>query len=326
MNKQSQIEQLEKDEQELEGMIFGTPPAEKTKEAGATEEKLEGTEVPAEENELVTPEPKPTDEKPPEPKRENWEKRYKNLRSSRDEKLYKSKSQLAAALETINTLQVSQDKLKQDQPKVDPLEGVFTQEDTDALGDATVEAMRKVTKRATEAATKPLQEQLEEEKKLRQSQETQYAQQVKQEAYNIFISRIASVVPDWEAINYDPGFTKWMEDPDLDGTPRKTYFASAEEEGNAALIIRYMKEYTTSKNRGTRKPVEDKLAAKITPTGENAGATQPKDASSGDTISRTFINKFYDDLNRGKYRGRESEALQIEINIDKATMEKRIVD
>ena len=318
--KRDQIEQLEKEEKELEEKMLSAPTGEETTKPIATEVPTGAEETPAKEKESVAPEPKSATDEQTEPKKvEDWEKRYKNLRSSRDMKLYETKSQLSAALTTINGLQAQIQELRVAQPKVDPLEGVFTEEDTNALGDATVDAMRRVTQKATEAATRPLQEQLDIERTLRTEQTDRLAQQTKQEAYNIFISRVSKAVPDWERINYEDGFEAFLNEADVDGTQRKVYFSAAEDQGNAAQVIRYMQEYTSIKPK-------DKLADKITPTGEAAGATQVKEEGGKvETISQADINKFYDDLNRGKYKGRHTEALGIEAAIDKATMEGRIV-
>ncbi len=130
------IELLEQEEKALQEKIFGTPEGEATTEPEATTEETVRTEAPAE------PELVPHVQQP----EEDWEKRYKNLRASRDENLWKTKTQLSAALETISTLQAEVRKLQQAQPTVDPLDGVFTEEDTETLGTATIEAMRKATK------------------------------------------------------------------------------------------------------------------------------------------------------------------------------------
>lgn len=315
------IEQLEKEEKELEQKMLGTPTDDVTTDEVATDPKVVTEEAPAKEEELVAPKPAPVmDEQPKEQTGEDWEKRYKNLRASRDEKSYKTKAQLAAALETINTLQVRINELEKAKPAVDPLAGVFTDEDTDQLGEATVDAMRRATQKATEAATAPLQEQLKREKELREQTSVAQAQAAKQDAYNTFLGRVARAVPDWEEINYDPGFEAYMAQPDVDGTLRKTYFANAEAQGNAAQVIKYMMEYKAQKPA----PPVDKLADKVTPVGDDAGATQPK-SNEVKGISKAFIDKFYDDLTRGKYQGRATEANEIEAKIDAAIMRGEIV-
>jgi len=314
------IEQLKKDEEELEKRMFGTPESKATTEDTATEPKVDTEKAPAKEEELVTWKPEPVDDEQLKVQTDDWEKRYKNLRASRDQKLYEAKSQLSAALSTINTLQAQVNELRAAAPSVDPLSEVFTQEDTENLGEATVDAMRRATRKATEAATKPLKEQLERERKAREEDNKRLAERSKQEAYEIFLQRIATAVPNWEAINFDPAFIQWMEDDDFDGTPRKTYFAQAEAQGNSALIIRYMREFEGSKPA----PKKDKLADKITPTGEGSGATQPKQKNGPEIIYRAEIDKFYSDLARGVYAGRHDEARNIEAKIDKAMMEGRI--
>jgi len=314
------IESLVEQEKELERLIAGTPPPNDTKKDGAAEPKVATEETPADGKEPVTPTPKPVTDEQPKVQTEDWEKRYKNLRAGRDEKLYTAKNQLSAALSTINTLQSQVDQLRTAVPKVDPLQGVFTEKDTEDLGDATIDAMKRVTQKVTEAATKPLQAQLDEERKLRKIQNERQATDARVDAYQSFLGRVARAVPDWEKINYDENFIKWMDGADIDGTPRKTYFAQADAQGNAALVIRYMNEFKA--HQATK---VDPLADKITPTGENAGAAQNLEKKTGPKlISRAYINKFYDDLNRGKYKGRYSEAQALEAEIDKATQEGRI--
>jgi len=314
------IESLKKEEKELEALLAGTPLPNDTKKGEAAEPKVDTEGTPAEAKEPVTPKPTPVTDEQPKVQTEDWEKRYKNLRAGRDEKLYQTKNQLSAALATINTLQSQVDQLRTAVPKVDPLAGVFTQEDTDNLGDATIDAMKRVTQKATKAATEPLQAQLNEERRLRKVQNEEQAANAKVDAYQIFLGRVAQAVPDWEAVNFDDDFVAFMDGPDLDGTPRKTYFAQAEAQGNSALVIRYMNEFKVQKAAKVD-PLEDK----ITPTGENAGADQDQEKKpTVKVLTQAYVHKFYDDLNRGRYKGRYTEAQAIEAEIDKATMEGRI--
>ena len=322
---QRDLAQLEKEEKELEEALFGAPESTETTEESAAKVPEVTEETPTKVEELVAPEPKPVTDEPQEPTREkpdeDWEKRYKNLRNSRDQKLYKAKSQLAGALETVGTLQQQVADLKALQPALDPFKGIFTDEDKETLGDTTVDALQKATKRATEAATKPLQDQLEAERKLREKQDERFAEQNKQEVYDIFISRVARAVPDWQDIDLNPEFKDFMSEPEVDGLPRSEHFLSAENRGDAASVIRYMSDFKAT--QGKAKP--DPLADKLTPTGESAGSTQTiEDESEPEYISRAHVDKFYDDLNRGRYDGRHSEALAEEKRIDLATAEGRV--
>lgn len=320
--KQDTIESLKKQEEELEKMMMNAPVDGETTPLAAVEGQTGAEEALTQKEGAVTPPTESATDEQTVPKKdqEDWKLRYTNLRSSRDENLYKAKRDLGVAQGMITGLQNQITSLRTAQPKVDPLEGVFTDEDTDALGEATITAMRKATAKATEAATKPLQEQLEAERLARIEGTKLQAESTNREAHNIFLSRVARVVPDWEAINYDPAFEKFMEAEDLDGTPRKIYFVDAESQGNAALIIRYMQEFKALKPA----PPKDQLADKVTPVGDDAGATQPKQPGKTDVVTRAFVNKFYDDVSRGRYKGRYSEQIAIEASIDKATMERRI--
>jgi hypothetical protein len=320
------IEQMEKEEKELEEYLTSRQGGDTTKPTeDAGDNKPISKDSEQDTTELVTQEPEPSKETPVEPEREDWEKRYKNLRASRDENLWKAKQDLANAMERIQSLQrdISELKAKAPSSSVDPFEGIFTEEDEDTLGPATLATMKKVTQKATEVATAPLRKELEDERQRRQKSDAEMVKRLKQENYSAFLGKIASAEPEWKAINFDPGFLKYMQEPDYDGIPRKTYFSEAEAQGNAALVIRYMKEYKQWKS-GV-KPKADPLASKVAPTGEGSGSNAVPKEKVPENISRAYIDKFYSDLTRGKYKGRHSEAEAIEAKIEKAVMEGRVV-
>ncbi len=315
------IESLAKEEQELEEKIFGTPSSEETTDEEATTTEAGAEETPAEEEALVAPNPEPATDEQPKPQTENWELRYKNLRASRDENTYEAKAKLAEALKTINKLQDRIQKLEEAQPSVDPLEGAFTPEDTEQLGEQAVEAMKRVTQKATAAASARYDAEIKRLHEQQREQERKQAEAAQQDAYNTFLGRIERALPDWKDINFDPKFMEWCKELDVDGLPRSKHFARAEAQGNAALIIRYMQDYKASR---TAKVSTDKLADKVTPVGNGVGSTQTG-TQENKKISRAFVDKFYDDLSRGKYKGRHSEAMAIEAKIDAAAVRGDIV-
>jgi hypothetical protein len=312
------VKSLLEEEKDLEQRAFGTRQEEQTNPTDPATVVSDPSKAPPTSEEPVIP-----PEKPAEPivePTEDWEKRYKNLRASRDEGLYNAKASLASALDQITILKDQIKELQTKMPVVDPLDSVFTQEDTDKLGEATVETMKRVTKQVRESVSKPLQDELENERKLRRKQDELNVQKAKSDAYSIFLRRIADAVPDWEAINFDPGFEKYLKEPDIDGTSRIKYFQEADASGNAALVARYMKDYKDSKVS-----IKDPLLSKVTPVGDNTGATQIKEKHE-ETISHSYINKFYDDLSRGRYAGRATEAKAIEAKIDRAVFKGLVVN
>lgn len=313
------IESLAREEKELEERLFGTPSLDETTDKEATKVEAGAEETHVKEEALVAPTPKPATDEQPQSQTENWELRYKNLRASRDENTYNAKAKLATALETVNNLQKRVQELEAAIPSVDPLEGAFTPEDTEQLGEQAVEAMKRVTQKATAAATARYDAEIKRMRETEKKQIEKSAEDAKQDAYNTFLARIERAVPDWKEINYDPAFMKWCKETDVDGLPRSNHFATAESQGNAALIIRYMLDYKESKHVHV-----DKLAEKVTPVGNGAGATQTG-ALESKKITKAYVDKFYDDLNRGKYKGRHTEALAIEAKIDAATMRGDIV-
>lgn len=313
------VKSLLEEEKDLELKAFGTRQEEPTNQPDPATVEADPSKVPPTPEEPVTPPEKATE--PIVTPTEDWEKRYKNLRASRDEALYDTKTQLASALDQVALLRDQIKDLQTRVPAVDPLDSVFTQEDTDKLGEATVETMKRVTKQVRESVSKPLQDELENERKLRRKQDELNVQKAKTDAYSIFLKRVADAEPDWEAINFDPSFEKYLKEPDVDGTPRIRYFQEADASGNAALVVRYMKDYKDSKVS-----VKDPLLQKVTPLGDNTGATQIKEKPHEETVSRSYINKFYDDLSRGRYVGRATEAKAIEAKIDRAVFKGLVVN
>lgn len=327
---ENQIDPKAMTEEELEAKLFGTPSEDETKEAEATKETDEQKEAPTEEDELVTQKPESATDEHQEPKREtveDWEKRYKNLRNSRDNKLHEAKRQLAASLETIQVLQQQNEELRNElataRAKADPLDEIFSPEETEVLGDDTTNIIKKATKKATEVATADLREQLKEERALRKKQEEARLANAKQDEYNIFLQRLGNIVPDYAQIDADPLFKDFChKNYDIDGTLIADNFRTAEGRRDATTIARYMLQF---KEMGKKPKEENPLAQKETPAGNRSdGSLSQQKQKEPKVFTRAEINKFYDDLARGLYVGKQKEADELEGQIEQAMMEGRV--
>lgn len=323
------LEVIAQEEKELEEKVYGTPEADQTTEAEATSDSQEQEATPAKEDESVTQTPEPVKDEPVVSTREpgeDWEKRYKNLRSSRDMKLQETRRQLTASLETVQVLQQKNDELRDELVKArankDPLEDVFTPEEEEALGDDTVSLMKKGITKATESATADMRKELEEEKKRRKTEAAENLNRAKEDEYDTFIQRIAAVVPEWNELNNDKGFAQFCHGTlDFDGTLIADNFRVAEENRDATTIARYMIMYKESK--ATVQQPENPLAEEVTPTGQATGGSTATEEKV-EYVTQAEISKFYDDFGRGVYKERMQEAQQMEARIDKAMAEGRV--
>ena len=165
---------------------------------------------------------------------------------------------------------------------------------------------------------RPIKEQLEKERKLRITQEEASLQQVEEHSRQAFIGRFASIIPDYVAIDNDPKFLRYMQDIDqASGYSRTTLFQRAVQNGDVIRAAGFYSDY-----QGLTK--KDPLASKISPRGDNATKTTSTSTQKKEIISTAYINQFYDDVIRGRYRGKHSLQLEIEAKIDKAVLEGRI--
>lgn len=298
---------LLKEEQEMEARIFGTPssaPASK-EETTAQEEVVEVHKASAEQASSTVP---PTDAT------EDWEKRYKGLRASRDERLHTTQMALAHAQSRIAALEEQIVKLKEDiQPREDKdiFAGILTDEDKEAIGETAIEAMRKTAQAAANARAKEFQEEIKNLREERKERAQARVEQEHEKAYSLFLERLSSIVPDYRTLNTDKGFLEYLSKEDIDGTARLANLQAAEARGDVTAVARYMLDY---KKEGSKEG--DKLAKLVTP--EGSGATPPKEEKKSGSISMEEINAHYNRHSKGYYKGRHKEFLEMERKIDYA--------
>lgn len=307
------LERIAAEEAALEKEIYGTPQEEG--DQPPTETPTE-TDAPPKE-ELVTPK-----EAPSAPPDEDWEKRYKNLRASRDYKLLEAKEQIADLMEQVQKLEMELEDAKRqlkETATTDPFKDVLTEEDREALGDATVDVLKKVTQKVTENATADLRKELDAAKEARRKQSEKELKKAKGQGYQLFLDKLATMVPDWKTINEDKGFIEYCHNTyDLDGSLVADNFRLAEARRDAVAIARYMLDF-----KG-KAPAADPLEEHVSPTGVSASGAPKEDKKGSKIWSRKEIDKFYDDLYRGRFKGTREEAQRVEREIDKAVMEGRI--
>ena len=150
-----------------------------------------------------------------------------------------------------------------------------------------------------------------------------------QSARERFFSAMDTTVPSWETLNNDPGFLSWLDSPDdLTGIVRRDVFNTAYGKLDALRVAKFFTAYAEANGMGqpaelppanTLKPIVplDQLQA----PGKTRTAAPPQGKR---TYSRQEISAFYRQVQQGRYKGREAEALQFEKDVALASAEGRI--
>lgn len=158
------------------------------------------------------------------------------------------------------------------------------------------------------------------------------AQQQQTTAEERFFQQLGQLVPDFQVVNVNPKFHEWLLTPDsMTGIMRQTYLEDAQrtlDVQRVANIFNAWKELTGAAQtpaQQARTPKPDpasELERQVAPgrvTSGNAPVPQP-----ANTYTREDITKFYDDVRKGAFRGREQERASIERDIFLAQKEGRI--
>jgi len=309
-------EELDDSEEEVDDLSDEEPDAEEIDDEGSEdEEELEEDEE-------------------DKPKRKSWKSeyeqldlRYKNLRSATDGKLFTLRTQVAN-LTTLNTqleeqITELQNQLAAVNANVDIYADIFTEEDVDVLGEDAIRAFKKANAKAIEVATAPLRNQLEAARRNGIKEKKQTADYERQQAYNIFLDNLKRLVPDFETLNYDAGFKQYMEGYDPDSTKsRKEELGDAAATGNHRWAATFFNGYKRLKSKPKKA-----LEKKALPKSRNASVVDTSDKRKK-TYPIAEVEKFYDDLTKGKYN--KTEKLRelgekLEHIYDKAYAEGRVI-
>lgn len=144
-------------------------------------------------------------------------------------------------------------------------------------------------------------------------------QHVAMTAEQMFFDRLGKLVPDWETINADQRFLAWLAEVDpVYGVPRQAALENARNKLDASRAAAVFNTFTGPRQQA---PKADPLDKQVSPKGAAGAAPTP---SQKKMVASTEITKFYDDVRRGVYRGREQQAAQLEAEFNLALQEGRV--
>jgi hypothetical protein len=147
-----------------------------------------------------------------------------------------------------------------------------------------------------------------------------------------FWSDLANMIPNWREINDNDAFQTWLLDIDpLTGITRQTYLEDAQRSLDALRVSSFFRTWLEStgqavgQSAGNVNAAASELERQVTP-GRSRGAGAPSSsANKGKMYSPQDIQKFFNDVRAGKYKGREQERDRTERDIFAAQRENRII-
>lgn len=147
-------------------------------------------------------------------------------------------------------------------------------------------------------------------------------------AEQMFWTELSAEVPDWREINANQNFHSWLLEVDpLSGMTRQTYLDNAQGQLDARRVGSFFRTWQSQNGNSvaqqTRNVAATQLEKQIAPgRGRTAAGTTTGNAAKA--YARTDVAKFFDDVRKGLYKGREQERDRIERDIFAAQREGRI--
>jgi uncharacterized protein YqgV (UPF0045/DUF77 family) len=140
-----------------------------------------------------------------------------------------------------------------------------------------------------------------------------------------FLRDLTSLVPGWQAIDKEPGWHEYLRGI-LPGTrkPRQHFLNEATGAYDAQLTADIFNAYLSTKAPAPTPPsAPNELEAMSVPASSAPAAPAPPAQAPIFKVSQ--VQSFYDDVARGKYRGREEEMRRIDAAINVAVAANRII-
>ena len=233
-------------------------------------------------------------------------------------------TQLEQLLSTMGTGDAKQT------PQTEP-ERMVTDQDLEDYGDS-IDVMRRVF-REEASSLKQENQQLRQLVQQMQANVVPQVQPLSQRqavsSEQQFWSELHRTVPDWQEINNDKQFQTWLLEVDpLTGVSRQTYLDEAQKSLDASRVARFFDTWkgltgTPSAQNARSAQTSSELEKQVAPGKGRSGG--PKNSGDPKTYTPQDIRDFFADVQRGKYKGRESERDRIERDIFAAQRDGRIV-
>jgi len=309
-----EAERLEQELQRATNPTDNTDPEDPPVDEHAEEQPVEEPQAPAEPEPQPKPEPTPSDD-------HTWEQRFKSLQGKFNAEVPRLQAELKDVTSKFNALAAKMEA--QERAKAAEPQRLVTDSDVEAFGSDLIDV---IERKAREVAGSMVGTEMAELKARNAELEQMLSGVNERQVSNdrrAFFAELERLVPDYEAMNVDPGFLDWLAEVDpLSGMARQEYLNAAY--GNfdvgrtAALFSTYKQLTAPAPKQPTRK-----LERQVAP-GTSKVSTAVTQNGSERVWSHNEVEAFYRDVQRGAYRGNEAEQARIEAEIDLAAAEGRI--
>ena len=268
----------------------------------------------------------------PDDEEETFEKRYRSLQgmyNAEVPRLHAEKRGLNNRVQQLEQLIASMNA--EPATPQEPTQSLVTEQDMEDYGDS-IDVMRKVFRE--EMSSKDAE--INELKQLVRQMQGTVVPQVHQLSQDYAVSNeqrfwadLQTAVPDWQDINGSQEFQAWLLEVDpLTGIPRQTYLDDAQRNMDARRVVNFFtawKGMTGGQDARTTRESQSasELERQVAPGKGRSGGAKPQGEAK--TYTSNDIKKFFSDVQKGKYKGREAERDRIERDIFAAQREGRIV-
>lgn len=255
---------------------------------------------------------------------EDFETRYNVLQGKYNAevpRLHQTVREQAARLQGMEQLIASMQQ-RAAQPEQPETVTVVTDADREAYGDS-LDVMRRVfaeesadLRRQVASLTQAVQQMTN----TVVPRVNEVARQQVRNADEQFWQTLGTLVPNWQAINDDNGFKSWLLEHDpMAGTTRQALLEIAHRNLDARRVASFFNTWTSLNNSaaapqgGAKRARPNELEAQVSPGRGRSAPTPAPNAPK--QYTREEISKFYADVRRGVYRGRDEERAKIEREI-----------
>jgi len=263
----------------------------------------------------------------------NWQQKYKTLQGMYNAEVPQLKQQVQEQNAKINQFEqlIATINQQQQQPQAPQQPAsLLSEKDVEEYGES-IDIMRKVTKEETgnllgEVAS--LKQQIAQMAQNTVPQVQQLANQVGSTQEQLFWSKLASIVPNWQEINENADFQTWLLETDpLSGQPRQAYLEDAQQRYDVDRIANIFSTWSGLNGAGSAQQVkstnQNELQQQVAPKKSRSAGAAPS-SNKAASYTTADIAAFYDDVRKGKFKGRDDERAKIERDIFAAQAEGRI--
>lgn len=304
--------------------------AEATQQAVAQGAETQNEDVVTDIRQLETPEPTPVaaptptpaPTAPTPPASESLEHKFRTLQGMWNSERAQNKaleSQLSQLSNQVQSL-VAAAAAKPAEP---PAQAQPDPRDAAQFGEDMVEMVQRYVNRALDTMRSDISSvaaNLDKRVKALESQVTGVSQKTEMTLEQAFYGALDQAVPDWRQINADERWLAWLGEVDeVYGAPRQLALETAHQRSDAKRVIAIFNQFKAAQ------AARPKLESQQTPSSTGQQAPVAQAAPAKRMVSQKLVKQFYDDLAKGRYRGREEESLRLQAEIDMAAAEGRIV-